>query len=251
MRAAREISVEEISSGLMLSKSQVLGLERADPSPFYSSAYFLRGLRKYMAFAGIPDDELNEVVEADEDEEDGFRLTLAEPTPSRAPAPPARVAIPPGIMQVAAVAAVVTVLAIGAYRYFPAGTGEHLNGDTVVFATDNPLPAQPLSEPQVAQPSVRPVRRANGRAARADDSTVRISVGKPTWVFIRYPDDRVIERRLEAGEALQVGPLPLYLAVGSADSVELRVENRPVPLAPYIKDGQVRLTQPELAKLVP
>jgi hypothetical protein len=70
-------------------------------------------------------------------------------------------------------------------------------------------------------------------------------------VFIRYPDNRVVERRLEAGEAMQVGPLPVYLAVGMADSVELRVEDRPVSLTPYIKDGQVRITQPELAKLIP
>jgi hypothetical protein len=29
------------------------------------------------------------------------------------------------------------------------------------------------------------------------------------------------------------------------------VENRPVALGPYIRNGQVRMTQPELAKLVP
>jgi hypothetical protein len=82
-------------------------------------------------------------------------------------------------------------------------------------------------------------------------STVRISVGKSTWVFVRYPDNRVVERSLAAGEELEVGPLPVFLAVGTADSVEVRVENRPVALGPYIRNGQVRMTKPELASLVP
>jgi hypothetical protein len=106
------------------------------------------------------------------------------------------------------------------------------------------------------------VRRRSGHdcAGRGDaasgvgtdpDATVRVSVGKATWVFIRYPDNRVVERRLAAGEQLEVGPLPVFLAVGTADSVEVRVENRPVALGPYIRNGQVRMTQPDLAKLVP
>ena len=61
-RDARRLTVEQIASELMLSRSQVLGLERADASPFYSPAYFMRGLRKYMTYAGVPDDELNETL---------------------------------------------------------------------------------------------------------------------------------------------------------------------------------------------
>jgi hypothetical protein len=80
---------------------------------------------------------------------------------------------------------------------------------------------------------------------------VRVSVGKPTWIFIRYPDNRVVDRKLAAGEELEIGPLPVYLAVGTAEAVEVRVENRPVALGPYIRNGQVRLTKPDLARLVP
>jgi hypothetical protein len=68
---------------------------------------------------------------------------------------------------------------------------------------------------------------------------------------VRYLDNRVIERRLAAGEELEVGPLPVFLAVGTADSVEVLVENRPVALGPYIRNGQVRMTKPDLARLVP
>jgi transcriptional regulator with XRE-family HTH domain len=244
VREARELTVEQIASRLMLSKSQVLGLERADASSFYNSAYFLRGLRRYMAFAGVPEDELNESLEEDQ-EDDGFRLMLAEPvsrTPVNAPGP----ALSWRTVQVAAAAAVVTVLGIGAYRTFPAATS---GPDTVALEASALLPSYPTMDTQMAQPAARPVPTSGTEPA--DTSTVRISVGKPTWVFIRYPDDRVIERRLEAGEALQVGPLPVYLALGTADSVELRVEDRPVSLTPFIKDGQVRITRPELAKLIP
>ena len=246
VRDARQLTVEEIASELMLSKSQVLGLERADASPFYSSAYFLRGLRKYMAFAGIPDDELNETL-AEEHEEDGFRLMLAEPL--HRPKRPSVAALPARTVEIAAAAAVVTVLALGAYRYLPMVSDLVGGADTVALATDGPLPAHSRMDAQMSPAAVRAVPTSG--VDPVDESTVRISVGKATWVFIRYPDNRVIERRLEAGEAMQVGPLPVYLAVGSADSVELRVEDRPVSLKPYIKDGQVRITQPELAKLIP
>ena len=244
-RDTRRLTVEQIASELMLSKNQVLGLERADASPFYSSAYFLRGLRKYMAFAGLPPDELDDTL-AEEHEEDGFRLMLAEPiTRARTVSP---LTAPTGTIK-AAIAVAVTVLAIGAYRYYPAVAELASGADTVALATDEPLPAHPTSLPQKSPAAVRAVPTSG--VVPVDDSTVRISVGKATWVFIRYPDDRVIERRLEAGEAMQVGPLPAYLAVGTADSVELRVEDRPVSLKPYIRDGQVRITQPELAKLIP
>ena len=245
-RDARRLTVEQIASDLMLSRSQVLGLERADASPFYSPAYFLRGLRKYMAYAGIPDDELNETL-ADEHEEDGFRLMLAEPMTRTRPISP--LTVPSGTLTAALIAAAVTVLVIAAYRYYPTVVEFALGSDTVALATEAPLPSHPTVEPQRSPAAVRAVPTSG--VLPADDSTVRISVGKATWVFIRYPDNRVIERRLEAGEAMQIGPLPAYLAVGTADSVELRVEDRKVSLKPYIKDGQVRITQPELAKLVP
>jgi transcriptional regulator with XRE-family HTH domain len=245
-RDARQLTVEQIASELMLSKSQVTGLERADASPFYSAAYFLRGLRKYMAFAGISDDQLNETL-AEEHEDDGFRLMLAEPlTRARAAS---RLALPTGAIKAVAIGAAVTVLGISAYRYYPTVAERAKGTGTVALATDAPLPTHPTMEPQMSPAAVRAVPTSG--VDPANDSTVRISAGKATWVFIRYPDNRVIERRLEAGEAMQVGPLPVYLAVGTADEVELRVEDRPVSLAPYIKDGQVRITQPELAKLIP
>jgi hypothetical protein len=122
--------------------------------------------------------------------------------------------------------------------------------DLISLASLSPLPAQPIRLP--TEPP-QPVKAEPAVALSSGDpaASLRVSVGKSTWIFVRYPDNRVVERRLEAGEQLDVGPLPVYLAVGTADSVEVRVENRPVALGPYIRNGQVRLTQPDLARLVP
>ena len=122
---------------------------------------------------------------------------------------------------------------------------------TVALTTVSPLPAQPLDGPLLVPASVRPEPASAVVSSGDPESTVRISVGKPTWVFIRYPDNRVVDRKLAAGEELEVGPLPVFLAVGTAEAVEVRVENRPVALGPYIRNGQVRLTKPDLARLVP
>ena len=57
-RDTRQISVEAVASKLLLSRGQVLGLEQGDSSPFYNIDFFLRALRKYMAFMALPADLL-------------------------------------------------------------------------------------------------------------------------------------------------------------------------------------------------
>jgi Domain of unknown function (DUF4115) len=249
LTAAREtgqLSVEALASKLLLSKGQILGLEQADPSAFYNVDYYLRALRKYMAFMGVPSYLL--VEDEDAEHEGGLRLLFADGVPGRS-APVARNSRP--WLVAGAVAALVVVAGAGLYlgRTASIAPATGSNGDTVSLVTASPLPAQP----QIPTEAPMGVRAEPAAAVVTDgsDSAVRVSVGKPTWIFIRYPDNRVVERRLAAGEALEVGPLPVYLAVGTADSVEVSVENRPVALGPYIRDGQVRLTTSDLARLVP
>jgi hypothetical protein len=237
-----------VASKLLLSKGQILGLEQGDSSPFYSVDYFLRGLRKYMSFMGVPADLL--VIDDEEDDEDGLRLMLAD----MAPPPTRRFWNPPAARLIASAAAVILTVGGAAYAVSrvewrtPASSGLD---DTVSLATASPLSAEPNRWPAESRSAVESRPALVSTSGSEPGATVRVTVGKPTWVFVRYPDNRVVERRLEAGEELEVGPLPVYLAVGTADSVEVRVENRRVPLGPYIRDGQVRFTQPELAKLVP
>lgn len=246
-REARQLSVEALASQLLLSKGQILGLEHGDPAPFYNQTFFLRGLRKYMAFAGLPPDLLHE--EDEEEENGGLRLMLAETFRGNSPQTESHQRA-----WQAAAASLVLVLGVGTtWLTVRAGwfAASDSDSDRVALVTRSPIPAQPIA---LSAESPLPVRALPASAVLAEDpdaATVRVSVGKPTWVFIRYPDNRVVQRRLAAGEDLEVGPLPVYLALGTADSVELRVENKPVALGPYIRDGQVRLTRPELARLLP
>jgi transcriptional regulator with XRE-family HTH domain len=244
-REAQQLSVEAIASKLLLSRGQVLGLEHAEAAAFYSVAFFLRGLRKYMAFMGLPPDLL--VEDDDGEEEGGLRLMLADVGPGRGP-----VAIASAqVSTLAATAAVLVVVTASALYVGQVVWGWWSGGGADTVALASPLPAAPIIEPVVASLPVQAQPAAAVLHGADPDSTVRVSVGKATWVFIRYPDNRVVERKLAAGEEMEVGPLPVFLAVGTADSVEVRVENRPVALGPYIRNGQVRMTQPDLAKLIP
>jgi hypothetical protein len=83
-RARRQLSVEDIALALLLSRNQVIGLERADASAFYGRAYFLKALQKYMDFAGV-----SGVVGEDDGATvaGGLRMTLACPPPTPVSSP--------------------------------------------------------------------------------------------------------------------------------------------------------------------
>jgi cytoskeletal protein RodZ len=243
-RMSLQVSVEDVASKLMLSRGQVVGLEQADASAFYNHAYFLKALRKYMAYIGMSQDLLDE----EPDDSYGLRMTLAE-MPPRSTA---------GRWdgwwhgwQALATGVAVVVIGVGAYRYIPLDPASAGRDTMAVVNEVDLLPAQPIGVAAAVPRSVRASPASAVLVASREESTVRVTVGKATWIFVRYPDNRVVERRLAAGDELHVGPLPVYLAVGTADSVEMRIEDRPVALEPYIRDGQIRITRPELARLVP
>ncbi|MEZ5286086.1 MAG: DUF4115 domain-containing protein [Vicinamibacterales bacterium] len=247
---ARQLSVDEVAARLILSRAQVLGLESGHATAFYTRAFYLRALRKYLGWADIPDDVLDlsppsDDDAADEDDPDALRLTLAgsdEPPPRAVSWFPVRASIAAG--------AVVVLAAAGIGMIRQSGSSVIVADDGIArLETSAPIPAQPQRMVSTMPPAVRATPIAMRAPAPVEGATVRLSVGKATWVFVRLPDNRVTERRLAPGEAFEVGPLPVYLAIGTADSVDLRVEDRPVALEPYIRDGQVRITRPELAAL--
>lgn len=77
-REERGISVEQVCAALLLSTSQVRGLERAETTPFYNVAFYLAALRKYVPYLGLPV-ELVERVAKEVPAEDE-RVTRRAPT---------------------------------------------------------------------------------------------------------------------------------------------------------------------------
>ncbi len=57
-----------------MSKGQVLGLERAELSPFYGRAYFLKALGQYMDLADLPRQLMDDT---ETEAPDALRMTLA------------------------------------------------------------------------------------------------------------------------------------------------------------------------------
>ena len=66
---------------------------------------------------------------------------------------------------------------------------------------------------------------------------------------MRYANNEVVERQMQPDDAMPLGDLPIFLAVGNADSVELTIAGRTVDVRPFIRRGQVRIGREELAVL--
>lgn len=90
-------------------------------------------------------------------------------------------------------------------------------------------PAAPTQATAVAPPLPQPV---TGYGA--------LRVIEPTWIFVRFSDGTVVERTLAGGETFTLATAPVYLAAGRTD-VSLAVGGKPVDLAPWILNGQVRM----------
>ena len=138
-RDVRQLSIEAAASKLLLSRGQVLGLEQADTTPFYNTTFFLRGLRKYMAFMDIPQDLL--VDDEEEHEEEGaLRLFLADVGPARG-----RSAFDSSRNWLlgAAATSLLVIPATGAYLGRTVWAWWHERDDTVTLTAASPLPARP------------------------------------------------------------------------------------------------------------
>ena len=109
----------------------------------------------------------------------------------------------------------------------------------------DPIAVEPFAaDPSEAQPAtpVPPPAAASPRAGG-------IVVERETWVFIRYPDNSTVERRVAAGERVPFTALPVYVAVGTDAGVALTLGERLVDVSPFISNGQVRVTREEILAL--
>ncbi len=245
VRLTRGWSLDDVAGRLLLSRRQVQGLEEGDTSAFYGQIYFTKALRKYLVLCELPTDELDAAPEPVEDEQ---QIALAAANAAAVDTTTGR-----RLWLIATVGVVVAVLA-GTAWWWPSRTILRRSSDAApaagATAATEPLPAQPLAAAAAVPPAVHAEPAAMAFSDdRAGDGVVRVRAGAATWVFIRYPDNQVMERRLDAGESVTVDVLPVYLAVGTAEAVEVEVADRLVPLEPYIRSGQIRIGRSQLAAL--
>ncbi|MGE3277063.1 MAG: helix-turn-helix domain-containing protein [Vicinamibacterales bacterium] len=286
-RQERDLSIEQVAERLLLSPRQVRALERPDPTAFYGEPYFVKGLQKYVEFAGVGGLS-----------EDLFERMLTIPGRPDADVAPVRLPEPAAPssggarMRSAALAVVVVALAVAGGAYYllggfqgrlgaPAADLSAAAGDA---ATDLPaaggdvIPAEPvearaelpfesLRAPVVAEafvpapdppapaaarapaavPAVAPGDR--GAAASGGAGAGRVSVPRATWVFVRYANDETVERVLQPGQALDLRSVPIYLAVGIPNP-DVTIGGQPVDVQPWVTDArQVRIGRADLAAL--
>jgi cytoskeleton protein RodZ len=276
-REARGLSEEAMAASLMLSKRQLVSLEHAELTGFYGLSYYRMALRKYMEAVGLPTDRLQRIDWSGADpmpttpasDHSGPSVSFDDDaTRSRAPA---------------AVAVVLVALSAAGYLFW-SSRPEWMPLQPPTISVSE-LPAAPAVDPQGLSPTA-PVTSAApppssewpgmapaGSTAPAADTDlapppaesvpvsardadtsldgIRVEVASTTWVFARFEDNSTLERGIAGGTSLELDRYPVYLAVGTADGVSLVVDGRRVPLTPFARNGQIRLSRQELAPLRP
>jgi hypothetical protein len=252
-RLRRLLTIEEAAQHLLFSKRQLKALEQPEPRVFHAPAYFLRALRKYCLYLGLSPDLVDSVTAAPPDEHE----THARQSPGR------RSTI------TALILALLVSLAVGAWFL--------LNARSPLQNRAEPLPLPPravsVPVPEMAAPPAPALEAASQPDGVGDVPPERVlhvaepmippapwtggpgpgqggvAVARETWVFVRYPDNSTVERRMAAGERVAFEALPVYVAVGMAAGVELTLGERPVDVSPFVSNGQVRITREDILAL--
>jgi len=256
-REARALAIDDVAHDLLLSKRQIVALERAEPRVFHAPIYYVRALRKYCELLGLTPDRFEGMV-------------TAPPEPERRAEGPRRG------WGVAAVLLLVVIAAVVAGTWY---VGEVVAPPDAVPLTAEPPVAPPSPEPLASPPPVvddPPEDEASAPAPAVDPAPApmvpapvtpapapapapvasaatagagSVAVGRASWVFVRYPDNSTVERSITPGEAIRFRALPVYVAVGTTAGVTLMLGDRPVDVSPFISNGQVRLTREQIDAL--
>jgi len=264
-RADRQLSVDDVAAALLLSNRQVRALENPEPSAFYGEDYFIKALQKYLEFIGVPGmpaDLFERLLAVVPSEHEPGQL------PPKAPSAPRRLSSRQVVLVAAALVGIALLGAsyLGEHLLAPAPQAPH---ETVA---PEPVPPVPLAATAIggaplelaaaiaSRPPVEVARvvadaieapapapaRTPPRPAR--DPVGQVSVGRSTWVFVRYGNNEAIERSIGPGVPLWLTSVPIYLAVGVPE-VELTLGGEPVDVGPYVANGQVRIGRADLAAL--
>lgn len=237
-RAERGLTIEEASAKILLSPSQIRGLEHGDAKAFYNLHFYNQGLRKYAALLDLPD---------------AVPVATAPPAPE-SPLPAAEsasiaTASARGPASLTLVAGLVVVLvAVGAGVWWQSRT---VSG-TVAAAPVAPPPS-PSARPVVQPAALTPVEPSSpveaASAANLDTPLDALATGAygavrvhtATWIYIRHADGTVVEQTLDAGTVHTIATRPTYLAIGSAD-VTLTVGGQPIDVSAWVSNGQLRIS---------
>ena len=221
-RAAQGLTVEQIAYTLLLSKTQVQGLEEGHPRAFHNEQFYQQGLRKYAV-----------LVRVHYDAPAPARPSKTVRDPRVAIAAPREEAQRRG--RVMAVAfAVVALAGAGWAVWVHTGPAQSATASTAL-----PIPATPF----IAQPSAdvaEPAATVAPLAVSPGSPYGRIESGTTTWVFVRYANGEVVEETLTSGERFVLETVPKYLAVGAPD-IRLIVRDREVDIAPWVRNGALRI----------
>lgn len=263
VRTERSLSLNDLSSTLLLSPRQVRALESAEVSAFHNASFFMIGLRKYAAVCGVDRELVESAVMAVPEDEQQVDETIAALRDANTE--------PRDWTPILAILGVCVVVGLGwaIFRYTRAASlftpgastaasaalsgSDTPDGSTVGGAT-SPTPTTAASSPADASatppdPAVTAppgeVPAAAPPSQGADVLAGQVAYGSlwaPTkaWMFLRMENDTVIERTVAAGELVQLPSRPKYLAIGSGDA-ELTIGITPVDVSRFVQKGTLRM----------
>lgn len=248
------ISLDDASRHLLLSKSQIEGLERGDPAAFYNPQFYRQALRKFAAYVNVALPEEPTVADL--------------PAPVLAPPPPPTQFEPPSRVPVYLTIAALLLVVVGGAGWLLArsGGGEATSEAAALAAvrvTTIPadvraeIPAAPAAPPAAPGLSLDvPQEQQESAAAPATPTAVvepasasavgMLTVDDPSWVFVRYVDGSVVQRGINPGEQLALTQRVVYLAAGTR-TVHVTVADRMIDTRPFVTDkGEVRVSARQL-----
>jgi len=274
-RNRREWTLADVANRLLLSTAQVSGLERADANAFHNPAFFASALRKYAVLMAVPcpDAILTPKSPPIVPEPSGVESTAAPESGahgSRFPFP---------IMRLAGATVILVAAASALTVYLRSRTAPPAQSSPAASVLSPPAPAAPPAPPApVASPSSpaavaplsppAPTDRAEPPlqepvpTTAAANPSVRspvspggkepagaVTLSRPAWVFVRYGNNSVTERVLQAGQSLTLTSPPIYLAIGAGEGVTLTLRGRPIDVSPFRNGDQIRIGARDLAAL--
>jgi cytoskeleton protein RodZ len=250
-REARGMTVAEVAASIKMSPRQIEAIENGDFSRL-SGATFIRGfIRNYARVLKIDAMPLLASLDA-KAELAPVELTVSAGSGVRMPSGNER----HGKGSIAAAVAAMTLLVVALVLYFDVvdiGVLLRWYGDTpkaavpkkaapaLVQPVIQPLPDPlPTAAPDAAAPSGPP----EGPVLKPGARRLVFSFDANSWVEVRDGSSRIIFSQLSPKGTTQVveGTPPFQLVVGSAASVRLVYDDRPVDLRPYTRVEVARLT---------